>query len=286
MNKLLRFENRKLFQRVSLYILLGVALLMVLFNVLIPNVVNNFFDDIEDAGDMLSAFGLAPNNTADIFIVKALVSGEVATILAVLIALIFTTDYFNRTIKNILSRGYTRTQVYFAKLIVCEGVALCVSVLCMLFAWLMGTVLYAPSALSFGQLFPVLAAQMAVVAGLCAFFVLLSTRMKNAGGALAIGIVAVEFVPLLTQVIDLLLADKDIAFRSNDYNLFSFLTNLAKLPVAAQSSPAAGGMEGLMDTLLSTTVSMDVINRDAVIALVWLAVMILLGWLRARKQEL
>ena len=289
MNKLLRFESRKLFMRISLYILLGVALLMVLFNVLIPNMMNDLFEDVRDANDVLSIFGLSVDSTADIFIVKAVYSGEVATVLAVLIALIATSDYHNRTVKNILSRGYTRTQVYFSKLIVCEAVAVCCSVLCMLFAYVMGTVLYTPCALSFGELFPILAAQLLVMTGLCAFFVFLSTLMKNSGGALAIGIVAVEFMPLLTRVLDLIMEDNELAFRFTEYNLFSFISDLSKLPSSVQSEAvfsSMGGMGGMMENLMSTTVAMEVVNREAVIALVWLAVMILLGWLRSRKQEL
>ena len=286
MNKLLRFESRKLFMRISLYILLGVALLMVLFNVLIPNMMNELFEDVRDANDVLSIFGLSVDNTADIFIVKAVYSGEVATVLAVLIALIATSDYHNRTVKNILSRGYTRTQVYFSKLIVCEAVTVAISVLCMLFAYVMGTVLYAPCALSFGELFPVLVAQLVVMTGLCAFFVFLSTLMKNSGGALAIGIVAVEFMPLLTRVLDLIMEDNEMAFRFTEYNLFSFISDLSKLPSSVQSEAVFGGMGGMMENLMSTTVSMEVINREAAIALMWLAGMILLGWLRSRKQEL
>ncbi|MBO2517066.1 MAG: hypothetical protein CW338_07345 [Clostridiales bacterium] len=286
MNKLLRFERRKLFSRISLYVLLGVALLMVLFNILLPNVLTGLFEDMNNADDFLRTFGLSVNCTADIFIVKALNAGEVATILAVLIALIFTSDYFNHTVKNILARGYSRTQVFFSKLIVCEAVAVSMSILCMLFAWLMGTVLYEPSGMTFVQLLPVLGAQLIVTVALCAFFVFLSVLTKSVGGALAIGIVTVSFLPMLTQVIDLLLEDKDIALRLTDYNLFAFLSNLSKLPEDGASELVSGGMSGVFENLMSMTVPMKMINQDAVISLVWTVIMIILGWLLARKQEL
>lgn len=284
MFKLLRFENRKLFRRVSLYILLGVALLMVLFVVLLPDMMSGLLNDMRDADDILNVFGLSVNCTADMFITRALSSGNAATILAILISLIITQDYTGRTVKNILSRGYTRTQVYFTKLFVCEALTVLISALCMLFAWGLSTAMYAPSALTFSELLPLLTAQLLVNVGLCAFFVCMGVLMKSGGGALAVSVLAVLFMPLLTGVIGSVIWED--SFVLTDYNLFSFQDALAKTPTAEAAEITSGGFVGMLESSFIPTVSMETINRCALVSVIWTAVLIFLGWLRASRQEL
>ncbi|MGN1095124.1 MAG: ABC transporter permease, partial [Eubacteriales bacterium] len=106
MDKLLRFEFRKLFGRKVMGILSGLTLGNILFNAL-------FYVSLLSDGaytvtlsDIVSQVSLIIiNNYLSLFAV-------------IFVSLILCDDYSNRTMKNIVSRGYSRISIFFSKYIV------------------------------------------------------------------------------------------------------------------------------------------------------------------------
>ncbi len=284
MKKLFGFEFHKLFSRVSLYILMAVCVILVLLNVAMPNMLNGMFDTMgENAEEMLEVFGLSVNSTADVFIVKAIDSGNMQLLLAILIAMIITQDYSENTIKNILSRGFRRESVYVTKLIICCAVAVVMGIIGMIVSWIAGTAMYSPSARGLGELLPLLLTQLLVLVTISAFYVLIAVFTHRIGAALAIGIVSTQMIPLLTQGIDLAFDYFHIRFHLTDYNVFNFPAALAKTPALTGNADAP--LTPMLQ-MFSTSVSNETIITCAVCSVVWLCLFIVLGWFSAKKQEI
>ena len=108
MRNILKFEFHKLFRQKSFYIC---SAIMVVFSVL---------------GIMITK-SLAENNPELITgnlsglsaLLSAITSANFVMISGIFIALFVCTDHDNQTIKNIYSRGFSKTKVYISKLIVC-----------------------------------------------------------------------------------------------------------------------------------------------------------------------
>lgn len=287
MKNLLRFETRKVLQRVSLYVILILALLMVLFSVLLPDLMSE-----AAGGDLGDELNTLLGKSADQFAVKALDAANIPFLLAILIALIITQDYREHTVKNIVSRGCTRSRVYFSKLLVCEILTVCFCMLCILTGWLAGLSRYGAGACSFGEILPVLAAQIVAGMTLCSFFVLLGMLMRSGGGALTVGILAVLFMPLLSGVIDAIIgetAGTDFTVFT-DINVFNYQSVLCKLPGNESAGVETGGFTGFViryfQSVVDPYVSLSTVFMTIGVSVSWLGLNVFLGWLLADRQEL
>lgn len=111
MGKLIRFEFHKLFRMKSLYITTAIFLALNIYSLYL----------MYDYG-----YGETTGLNAALGI---LCSGDFLMLFGIFAALYTCDDYAGGTIRNILSRGYTRTQVYFSKLIVLIVTALVITVI-------------------------------------------------------------------------------------------------------------------------------------------------------------
>ena len=98
MSKLLRFEFHKLFRQKSFYICTALLLVINLYTI-------------------SYAYDNGGRSTGLICMSAAVCSTDFTMLFGIFTALFTCDDYANGTIRNILSRGFTRTQVYFAQLI-------------------------------------------------------------------------------------------------------------------------------------------------------------------------
>ena len=131
MKALLKFELRKLLRNKAFFICLGIAVALITISLLINKVI---FDSglieyaeqeipeeyAEQYAESLSALKESFNG---IMMLKNLLANtsnllnNTLVISGITISLIVCEDFTGDTIKNIYSKGYSRTQVYFAKLV-------------------------------------------------------------------------------------------------------------------------------------------------------------------------
>lgn len=189
MSKLIRFELHKLFRQKSFYICTAVLLAVNLYSIIFT---------YDNGG----------RSTGLVCLSTAVCSADFTMLLGIFVALFTCDDYAGGTIRNIISRGFTRTQVYFSKLI-----ALCIApVLMVLLNWALN---YAAGSLYWEtgldafetDLLYVLGVQLLLVIAEAALFYAISSAIGKTGAsvavcmllelivALAIGIVMLIFEP-------------------------------------------------------------------------------------------
>lgn len=104
MKKLIKFEFHNLLRAKSLYICIIISMCFSALSVILSMLSSSLLAMEENVTD-----------TAVSSLTGALSSGELSILLVVFISIFVCRDYAEGTIKNVVSRGYTRVQVYFAK---------------------------------------------------------------------------------------------------------------------------------------------------------------------------
>ena len=113
---LLRFEFRKLFRNKAFYICLAICVFLLVIN----TVTNKVMADMmyEEMKQAYEEMGMTYEyNFSALALIKTAFSSNTAIIEGVAVSIIVCEDFAADIIKNIYSKGYNRTQVYFAKLV-------------------------------------------------------------------------------------------------------------------------------------------------------------------------
>ena len=137
MKELLRFEFRKLFQNKALYICLGIALFLLVVNAITAKAMAEIMKEtMEEIGQPYeSAY-------SGLSLVKSVFSNNTSIIEGVLVTIIVCEDFVGDIVKNIYSKGYTRAQVYFAKLISSLTAFTAIIILGMILSFITGLALF------------------------------------------------------------------------------------------------------------------------------------------------
>ena len=105
MFRLLNFEFRKLIRQKSFYICIGVMLALLLFSAYTAEL-------------MTSESGIEnPELNGTNYLMEAVSSSALFSVLAVFIPLFVCEDYASGTIRNVITRGFSRFEIFAAKLI-------------------------------------------------------------------------------------------------------------------------------------------------------------------------
>lgn len=113
---LLRFEFRKLFRNKAFYICLGICVFLLVINTITNKVMADMM--YEEMKTAYEEIGMTYEyNFSALALIKTAFSSNTAIIEGVAVSIIVCEDFAADIIKNIYSKGYNRTQVYFAKLL-------------------------------------------------------------------------------------------------------------------------------------------------------------------------
>lgn len=190
----------------------------------------------------------------------ALSNVYVVVILGVFTAVFICGDFGNAVVKNIITKGYTRKEIFFAKhfitLIACEGMAL----VSMIAGFLCGVLMWGNVGEWSLKVLGLILLQLLLVAAFHALFSFLAFALKRVGTAMAIAIAIPVGMSLVLTLVDLLINNPD--FQLSRFWLDSGLTDAAKL--------SSSGSDLLISALCGAA---------------YLAVFTLLGYLSARKRE-
>lgn len=220
MKNLISFEIRKLFQARVLYVCAGVLVLLVLMfagiNKLQEVVVEEAMSGLavgdetiaistsDDMPDSLAALmGMSSRHSGVNDMLQALTNVYIVIVFAAFVAVFFCGDYGNGTIKNVFTKGYTRTEVFFSKYLVCLAVSLCYALLAMLTGFLCGLLMWDVGKEWGGKAALLVLLQLLTVAGYNALFCFLAAVFKRVGSTLAMSLALPIALPLILTLIDL-----------------------------------------------------------------------------------
>lgn len=224
MGKMIKFELSKLKNQKSLFICTGIMLASLLLNVFtywaMESVMSEELGSMGDMGvivgfDMITSVLQAANN------------GSLTLIAGIVISIFVCSDYSQGTIKNIIARGYSRTTVYFAKLLAVCVMTAAMFLVCVLFGFIFGTAFFGFTAPAGARWLGMLAVQLVATVAFSAFAFFFSNLFRK----MAPSIILIIVVPTVVQVVLTLI---DIFAKTNlsDYWITSVFASLATVGVS------------------------------------------------------
>lgn len=200
MGKLLHFEFHKLIRQKSFYICLAVAVAMLFISTYTTYLMQKDAVDVSQMGiDGMSVM------------IGTVSGGTLSMVIGVFVPLFVCEDYVSGTIRNIVTRGYTRLGIFLAKLIAVLFASAIMSIVCMASGYLVGVLFCAPGEQPFdAYTVKILLCQLAVMLAEASLFYAISTVLQKTGGAIAICLVLPMVLTIVLALADTALAEKEI----------------------------------------------------------------------------
>ena len=253
MKQLLKFELRKLLRSKSFYICLGICLFMLIVNGITNKLLENMIKEaVEQIGQPYAL------SSGAITSMKATFNNNTAIIEGVIITIIVCEDFVGDTIKNIYSKGYTRRQVYFAKLISSLIAFFAIFIAGMITSFLLGLALFRQIG-EVGNLF--IPSMIGIILISLAYFAVdfsIAIMTKKIAPSIIVAVIGPTIMLLLCALIDAIIGSK--TFSISDYWLSGLLTNLS-LTVVESKDVIAAVIESLIFIVTFGLLSFFVNNK-------------------------
>ena len=208
MSRLLRFESRKLFRMVSLYVCLGILVLLIFINIYTTYSIVRLAAEEMPAGMAFSELDLGTDGRGWLLTIAG--QSNLMLLLGIFSALFLCADYMQGSAKNVLGRGFSRLSYAGAKLIAAEAVALLFYLVTILTGYAVGSAFFgAGKGLQDGDLTR-LAVQLLSVMAYAAFFAFFSLLIRKSGGAIAVNVLVPSVISLALTLADVLIEEKKI----------------------------------------------------------------------------
>ena len=175
-------------------------------------------------------------NLSGIAMIEMTFSGDVVqTLLAVLVSIFVCSEFSGGAIKNIASRGFSRTKIYTAKYLVCMIGGVILAIIAIVTSFLAGTILWevGETGKDFtSNLFTFLGIQFLLTVALTGLMVFISIVIRNTGAAIAINICVIMFSSIIFSLIDLVIKHEEI--KAAEYWIGNLMVNISSLNVPAE----------------------------------------------------
>lgn len=199
MFKLLNFEFRKLIRQKSFYICIA-AMLALLIGSAYTTELMTAKSGVED-----------PSLSGISYLMEAISGSALSAVLAVFIPLFICEDYASGTIRNIITRGFSRLEIFIAKLIAVLAATVLMTAVCLAAAYLVGTAFWGAGEPSLGsEQVKILLCQLAVIAAYATMFFAISSMLQKVGGSIAICLILPMAAVILLSLADAALAEREI----------------------------------------------------------------------------
>ena len=199
MFKLLNFEFRKLIRQKSFYICIA-AMLALLVGSAYTTELMTAKSGVED-----------PSLSGISYLMEAISGSALSAVLAVFIPLFICEDYASGTIRNIITRGFSRLEMFIAKLIAVLAATVLMTAVCLAAAYLVGTAFWGAGEPSLGsEQIKILLCQLAVIAAYATMFFAISSMLQKVGGSIAICLILPMAAVILLSLADAALAEREI----------------------------------------------------------------------------
>lgn len=214
MGTLLRFEMYKLRKQKSLYICTIIIIALLFLSAMTTNAFVNGSPD----------FAAQYHGSGIDSMIGALGNCSFLLIVGIFTALMICEDYEQQTVKNIFSRGYTRRNVYTAKLLAVWLVTSAMFLTAEIASLIFGSLYFGIGQSGNWHFLAVVGVQYFVAMANVALSVAISSMLRKNGASIAAIIVAPMLVNVVLSLADSLLKLKDISLTN--YWLSSFLGDL------------------------------------------------------------
>ena len=199
MFKLLNFEFRKLIRQKSFYICIA-AMLALLVGSAYTTELMTAKSGVED-----------PSLSGISYLMEAISGSALSAVLAVFIPLFICEDYASGTIRNIITRGFSRLEIFIAKLIAVLAATVLMTAVCLAAAYLVGTAFWGAGETALGsEQIKILLCQLAVIAAYATLFFAISSMLQKVGGSIAICLILPMAAAILLSLADAALAEREI----------------------------------------------------------------------------
>ena len=159
-------------------------------------------------------------------LLSAVTSANFVMISGIFIAIFVCTDYDNQTIKNIYSRGFSKTKVYISKLIVCLCSVIIMFAITLGVSYISGNSAFGNNAAS-GNYVGLLLGQIVLVLAYSTFVFAISSIFRKVGTSIALAILGPSLINTVLNLLDSIL--KIDKFKLSSYWLDSFTSDLTVL---------------------------------------------------------
>lgn len=259
MARLLRSDFYRLFKSKSFYICTAVAFSLFCLSLLMVELVYH----MSDSNKTMYANAIPKDGLS--YGLSAFTDGSDAKmIIGIVIAIFVAAEFTHGTMKNVVSKGFSKIQIYLSKLITMIAAA-CIMLFVTSFV---GTVFASIATGKVGhfsgdfvsQIFKTLGIEILLYAALVSLYVLVAMLVRNMGGAIAINIIVISmFAPIIFQLGDVISKNK---IKFTNYSLINNITFYG----------------------IETAKGSDYL-RSVIVALVFLAVTIALGMFAFVKSD-
>lgn len=224
MKALLKFDFRKLLRSKSFYVCIGISLVMLIINLVTAKLMEKIL--IESAKEVgipyTSPYGAL---TA----LKASFSQNTAIIQCVIVTIIVCEDFVGDTIKNIYSKGYTRTQVYFSKLITSLTAFLIIYLAGMIIGFVFGLALYGKVGEAGNLFFPSMLGIFFIALAYFVMYFSLAISFKKIAPPLIISIIGPTALVLVFALFDVFANIE--TFALSEYTLTGLISMLSRTDI-------------------------------------------------------
>lgn len=216
MNKLIKFEFRKLLRQKSFYVCNIVLICLIFLSALMTKAL---FDNIEDI--------TAPVPTALDMLETALSGGNITLIIGIFVALFSSEDYTDGTLKNIYAKGYSRQKMYFSKLLAVFFFSFIACIISYAASFAAGMMFFEiGSGFDVHTLIVLIAQTLFVILGYTSLFFTISILFKKTGSSIAGCIVAPIVASLVFNMVDSFLNISN--FKLADYWIDGLFNNITQ----------------------------------------------------------
>ncbi len=247
MGNLIRFEFRKLYQARVFYIgaiiLVGIILLMMgvqkLTELGLEGAGLSFSEldveyDVDSDPGLLAGFAAyTGSGSGRTWLLSALSNMYVPIAFGVFIAVFFCGDFGNHAIRNVITKGYSRVEIFFAKYLVCLTASIIYALLGFLTGFGFGTLFWKVGTFEAWPVFRLLAVQLVVIAAFNAFFCFFAALLQKTAGALIVAIAGPLALSMILMVIELIFAANGKEVNISAWWIGRFMTAISyiKAPV-------------------------------------------------------
>ena len=224
MGALLKFEFRKLFRNKAFYICLGIALFLLIINTITNKVMADLSREMME--EAYAEIGITYEYAfSAIALLKQVFNNNTAIVEGVVVSIIVCEDFAGDIIKNIYSKGYSRAQVYFAKLLSSLTAFLMIIVAGMIISFTLGVALTGELG-STGKNFAgaVICIYLVSIAYFAIYFAI-SMIFKKIAPSIVLSILGPTGITVLLVLANLLIKNDDISL--SDYWISGVMSNLS-----------------------------------------------------------
>lgn len=228
MAALIRFELRKLLQNKALYICLGIVLFLLIINTVTAKVMDDLM--AEEMAAAYEEMGMTYQSSfSALSLLKATFNNNTAIVEGVIVALIVCEDFTGDVIKNIYSKGYSRGQVYFSKMLSSFIGFFGIYLIGTIISFILGVILSGKIG-SVGQNFA--GSLVGIVLLVLTYFTIyyaISSIFKKTAPAIVLSILGPTGMAILLLLLDAFINSEKVSL--SDYWISGLMTNLSLVDV-------------------------------------------------------